>query len=129
MKLPDLRRADNAGVIEYHGHTDAVAAAAEHAGLRFLEVDLGRAVDKLTLFAALAQGLHLPAHFGNNFDALADSLEDRDWLGAKGCAIHLGHASHFRHGHPHDWETLEEIMREAASFWSERHLPFWVMVG
>lgn len=129
MKLPDLSRVDDAGVIEYHGHADLVSAAAGHAGLRYLELDLGAVVDRASLFATLARGLHLPAHFGNNFDALADVLEDHDWLGKKGCAIHLAHAAHFRHGHPHDWETLEEILTEAASFWRERHLAFWVLVG
>jgi len=129
MKLPDLRDFDEAGVLEYHGHPDTVAAAADHAKLRYLNVDLTHAEDKATLFAALAKGLQLPEHFGNNFDALADSLEDRDWLGKRGCAIRLGHATHYRKTHPHDWGTLEEILTEASSFWRERHVPFWVLVG
>ena len=85
MKLPDFTQVDEAGVIEYHGHADAIAAAANHARLRYLDADLTHAVDKASLFAALAHGLKLPEHFGNNFDALADSLEDRDWLGKTGC--------------------------------------------
>jgi hypothetical protein len=72
MKLPDLTDLEEAGVIEYHGHADAVAAAAHHAKLRYLDVDLSHADDRATLFAALAKGLALPEHFGNNFDALAD---------------------------------------------------------
>lgn len=129
MKLPDLSRTDDAGVVEYHGHADIVATAAEHARLRYLDVDLGSVTDRSTLFATLARGLRLPAHFGNNFDALADVLEDSDWLGSRGCAIHLGHVAHFRHGHASDWQTLEEILAEAASFWRERRLAFWVLVG
>ena len=129
MKLPDLSAFDEAGVLEYHGHPDAVAAAAGHAKLRYLNVDLSHADDKATLFAALSKGLKLPEHFGNNFDALADSLEDRDWLGKSGCAIRLGHAAHYRKTHPHDWGTLEEILSEASTFWRERHLPFWVLIG
>ena len=86
MKLPDLTRLDDAGVLEYHGHPDAIAAAASHAKLRYLNVDLAHADDKATLFHELAKGLKLPDHFGNNFDALADSLEDRDWIGKTGCA-------------------------------------------
>jgi RNAse (barnase) inhibitor barstar len=129
VKLPDLSRVDDAGVIEYHGHAGLVATAAKDAGLRHFDVDLGTAIDKATLFATLARGLHLPEHFGNNFDALADVLEDRDWLGRKGCAIHLAHVASFRHGHPHDWETLEEILTEAAGFWRERNLAFWVLLG
>jgi RNAse (barnase) inhibitor barstar len=129
MKLPDLSDLEEAGVIEYHGHADAVAAAAHHAKLRYLDVDLSHADDRATLFAALAKGLALPEHFGNNFDALADSLEDRDWLGKAGCAIRLGHATHYRKSHPHEWSTLEEILSEASTFWRERNLPFWVLVS
>lgn len=129
MKLPDFRDYDDARVFEYHGHAEAVAAAASQAKLRYLDVDLAHAVDKATLFAALSKGLELPEYFGNNFDALADSLEDRDWLGKCGCAIRLGHAAHYRKTHPNDWRTLEEILAEAATFWRERHLPFWVLVG
>ena len=29
--------------------------------------------------------------------------------------------------HPNDWATLEEILGEAAEFWRERHVPFWVV--
>jgi RNAse (barnase) inhibitor barstar len=129
MKLPDLTDLEEAGVIEYHGHADAVAAAAHHAKLRYLDVDLSHADDRATLFAALAKGLALPEHFGNNFDALADSLEDRDWLGKAGCAIRLGHATHYRKTHPHEWSTLEDVLSEASTFWRERNLPFWVLVS
>ena len=129
MKLPDLSDLEEAGVIEYHGHADAVAAAAHHAKLRYLDVDLSHAEDRATLFAALAKGLALPEHFGKNFDALADSLEDRDWLGKAGCAIRLGHATHYRKTHPHEWSTLEDILSEASTFWRERNLPFWVLVS
>ena len=129
MKLPDFRDYEDARVLEYHGHAEAVEAAAGQAKLRYLDVDLSHAEDKATLFAALSKGLELPEYFGNNFDALADSLEDRDWLGKSGCAIRLGHAAHYRRTHPNDWRTLEEILSEAATFWRERHVPFWVLVG
>jgi RNAse (barnase) inhibitor barstar len=129
MKLPDLSDFDEACVVEYHGHADAIAAAASHAKLRYMNVDLAHADDKAALFDALSKGLKLPDHFGNNFDALADSLEDRDWLGKTGCAIRLGHSAHYRKTHPHDWETLEEILSEACTFWRERHMPFWVLVN
>ena len=49
MKLPDLTRLDDSGVLEYHGHPDAIATAAGHAKLRYLNVDLGLAADKATL--------------------------------------------------------------------------------
>ncbi|HXR57591.1 MAG TPA: barstar family protein, partial [Casimicrobiaceae bacterium] len=115
MKLPDLANYDDARVLEYHGHADVVEAAVNHAKIRYLDVDLSHAEDKATLFAALAKGLDLPDYFGNNFDALADVLEDRDWLGKRGCAVRLAHAAHYRKTHPNDWRTLEDILSEASA--------------
>ena len=71
----------------------------------------------------------MPEYFGGNFDALADVLEDRDWLGKRGCAIRLAHAAHYRRTHPNDWRTLEEVLSEASAFWRDRHLAFWVLVS
>ena len=129
MKLPDLADFDEACVLEYHGHADAVEAAARHARLRCFDVDLARAEDKATLFAALEKGLALPDYFGHNFDALADVLEDRDWLGKPGAVVRLAHAAHYRKTHPNDWRTLEDILSEACAFWRDRHVPFWVLVS
>jgi RNAse (barnase) inhibitor barstar len=129
MKLPDLGDYDEARVLDYHGHADTVVAAAHEAKLRYLDVDLSHATDRATLFAALARGLALPAHFGNNFDALADVLEDRDWLGKRGVAIRLAHATHYRKTHPNEWSTLEDILVEASAFWRDRHVAFWVVVS
>ena len=61
--------------------------------------------------------------------ALADVLEDRDWLGKHGRVVVLSHADAYRKDHPTDFGTLEEILGEAAEFWQERHVPFWVFVA
>ena len=89
MKAPDLAVVDDAGVHPWSGATDALKAAAAHAHLKFAVADLGHAKDRATLFAELDRALKLPEHFGHNFDALADVLEDRDWLGKSGRVIVL----------------------------------------
>ena len=104
-------------------------AAASAAKLRFYAADLKDVNSKVELLAALANGLKLPAHFGNNWDALADSLEDSDWLGAHGVAIALRHTKTFAGAHSADWSTLSEILGEAAEYWRELHKPFWVFVA
>jgi hypothetical protein len=129
MRLPNLGDLDEAGVVEFSGHADAIEAAAAAAHLRLVTVDVARADSKGELLAALADGLGLPAHFGGNWDALADCLEDRDWLRSTGIVVRIAHSAHFRKAHPHDWEIAEEILAEAAEFWRERHLAFWVLVG
>src|SRR6202165_5291701 len=84
MKLPDLAVYDEAGVRDWHGDFDTVKTAAGAAKLLFHSVDAAHADSKSALLAALAKGLKLPEHFGNNWDALADCLEDGDSLGRHG---------------------------------------------
>lgn len=129
MKIPDLAQTAEAGVHEWSGTPDALKAAAVAAKLKFALVDLHGVGSKTELMAALAKGLGLPEHFGNNWDALADSLEDSDWLGAHGIAIALRHTKTFAGAHRPDWTTLSEILGEAAEYWRELHKPFWVFVA
>ncbi|MGH8712941.1 MAG: barstar family protein, partial [Casimicrobiaceae bacterium] len=80
MKLPDLSAAAEAGVREWPGAPEAVKTAAAAAKLRFCALDLHGIDGKAALLAALGKTLKLPEHFGNNWDALADCVEDSDWL-------------------------------------------------
>ena len=129
MKPPDLAVAADAGVREWSGAHDALKAAATAANLKYRVVDLNGVGGKNELLTALAKGLKLPEHFGDNWDALADSLEDTDWLGNHGMVIVVRHAAAYRKAYRVDWETLEEILSEAADYWQERLKPFWVFVA
>jgi RNAse (barnase) inhibitor barstar len=129
MKVPDLAVVDASGMHDWKGATEPLKTAAAHAHLPFAVVDLAKARDKATLFGEIDRALALPEHFGHNFDALADVLEDRDWLGKKGRVVVLAHANGWRSEHPNDWGTLEGVMGEAAEFWKERNVPFWVFVA
>ena len=110
MKAPDLASVDEAGVHPWTGATDPLKAAAAQAHLKFAVADLGRAKDRATLFAELDRALKLPEHFGHNFDALADVLEDSDWLGKSGRVLALAHAAAYKKEHPKDWATLEDLL-------------------
>ena len=129
MKLPDLHDLEIAGVHAWQGDVHALAAATSGAKLRFLTADLRDVNSKADLLAALAKGLKLPEHFGNNWDALADSVEDGAWLGKSGSVIALTHTAAYRKAHGIDWTMLEDILAEAADYWRERHKPFWVFVA
>ncbi len=129
MKLPDLHALEEAGVHASAAGHDAVAAAARGAHLAFREADLSAVTSKATLLDAVAKGLAFPAHFGHNWDALADCLEDEDIVGRKGIVVRLSHAAAYRKAHAADWQTFTDILDEAADYWRERHLPFWVFVA
>ena len=129
MKPPDLSSVEAAGVREWSGPVEPLKAAAAHANLAFAVVDLAKARDKAALIGELDRQLKLPEHFGQNWDALADVLEDRDWLGKRGRTIVLSHAAAWRREHPNEAGTLEDILAEASAFWKERNVPFWVFVA
>jgi RNAse (barnase) inhibitor barstar len=129
MNVPDLSQTANAGMRDWSGAPDTVKTAAAAAKLRYRLVDLHGVGSKTELMAALAKGLELQRHFGANWDALADSMEDSDWLGPHGVAIVLRHTQAYRKAHAADWETLSDILGEAAEYWRDLHKPFWVFVG
>jgi len=129
MKAPDLSNVEEAGVRAWPGSVEPLRSAAAAAHLAFSLVDLTHAKDRTALFAALDKSLALPDHFGHNWDALADVLEDRDWLGKKGVVVTLLHAAAYRAGHPTEWHTLEELFAEACDYWRERQVPFWVFLA
>ena len=129
MKPPDLAVAADAGVREWSGAHDAIKAAAAAANLKYRTVDLHGVGGKSELMESLVKGLKLPEHFGDNWDALADSLEDSDWLGSLGSVIVVRHAAAYRKSYRVECEMLEEILSEAAEYWQERHKPFWVFVA
>ena len=129
MKVPDLSDLEISGVHAWAGDTQPLAAAAAAAKLRFVVADLRTVDSKAHLLGAVAKGLRLPEHFGNNWDALADSVEDGEWLGRNGCVIALTHAGAYRKAHSVDWTTFEDILAEASDYWRERHKPFWVFVS
>jgi RNAse (barnase) inhibitor barstar len=129
MKLPNLSAVEEAGVRDWSGTPEAIKDAAAAAKLAYHSVDLHGIASKSDLLHALARGLKLPAHFGNNWDALADSLEDDDWFGGHGVAVSIRHSTPYRKAHAADWGTLSDILSEAAEYWQERHKPFWVFVA
>jgi hypothetical protein len=119
MKAPDLTQIDDAGVHPWSGSVEPLKNAASHANLKFAAIDLARAKDRASLFAELDQALKLPPHFGHNWD----------WLGKQGRTLVFTGSNAYRKEHPTDWSTLEDIFGEAAEFWIERHVPFWVFTA
>ena len=126
MKAPDLSSVDDAGVVAWSGSAEPLKSAATHANLKLSTAEFGHAKDRAALFAELDRALKLPEHFGHNWDALADVLEDRDWLGKTGRVIVFTGTAAYRRDHPTDYATLEDIFGEACEFWKERHVAFWV---
>jgi RNAse (barnase) inhibitor barstar len=125
----DLRDAARSGAYPCTGdELDTLAADARRAGLLARRIDLRGCRDKHDLLARLAAALALPAHFGRNWDALADSLRDLAWLPAPGYALLFGHAVDLRRNAPADFAVLRELLAGAAAGWAARGVPFFAFL-
>ena len=110
-------------------HLDALVAAAEALGLWHRRVDLSGCRDKQTLLALLARDLAFPEWFGDNWDALADCLSDLGWIdSAKGYVLILDGTQDLRQSAQDDYDTLIEVLDDAAQGWHEVALPFWAFL-
>lgn len=129
MKTPDLTSVSDAGVQDWEGAAEPLRSAARAAHLKFYHVDLTKVAGKPALLKALEKGIHLPDHFGHNWDALADCLEDDEWMDKKGVVILWEGAEDFRKAHHSDFETALDIFSEASEYWQEHHRPFWLFLA
>ena len=102
-----------------------LAAAAQTAGRGVRRIDLHGCRDKTTLLRRIAVALDFPEGFGRNWDALSDSLRDLSWLPATGHALLFEHADTMRDADEDDFDTLLDLIDEAADALVERGVPLW----
>jgi RNAse (barnase) inhibitor barstar len=92
-------------------------------------VDVSGAKTKKDLLECCAKGLHLPAHFGKNWDALADCLLDEEWAVAPGYLVVVRGARAAAKACGEDFATMQEIFEDAADTWKEDGKAFSVFLG
>jgi RNAse (barnase) inhibitor barstar len=126
----DLTQADDGGVYFVDAADfDALAAAATQGHLYVCRADLAGCLDKSELLRRLADALKLPAGFGQNWDALVDSLRDLGWLHGIGHALLLDHANDLRQAAGKDFDILLAILHESASFAIGQQRPFFAFLS
>lgn len=116
-----------AGVYRTPAAPETVQRATERCGGVWIETRLQRVGDKRSLLRALADGFAFPSDFGDNWDALSDSLQDLSWLPATGYVVRLCDAAEVRSRIPAEWSTLLEICEETATYWEKRGRFFVVL--
>lgn len=126
----DLTHADDGGVYFVDAADfDALASAAKQGKLYVCRADLEGCHDKSELLKRLAIALKLPLGFGQNWDALVDSLRDLGWLHGAGHALLLDHANDLRQAAAKDFDTLLSVLHDAASFAIGQNRPFFAFLS
>lgn len=117
----------------HHVTSDGLPAwfdQAQARGWTTRRVNLTHCRDKATLMTTLADTLALPAHFGGNWDALADCLCDLAWLGeTPGLLLVLDQSEALAAESPALFETLSDILETAGAFWQDQSWPFQVCLA
>jgi RNAse (barnase) inhibitor barstar len=111
---------------------DDIATLDKAAGkypLRTLHIDLHGCTDKASLMRHLNDALHFPESFGDNWDALADSLRDLSWLKASGYLLLIVHGETLRDASEEDFDTLLDVLDDAAESWFDNQVPFFAFVA
>lgn len=103
--------------------------AARDAGLLARSIDLGGCKTKATLLLRFSIALETPPGSGRNWDALSDQLHDLAWLPGLGYALLFDDASDLRDADETSFETLLDILQEAAIDWAQRDVPFWAFLA
>ncbi|MFC3551949.1 barstar family protein [Lysobacter cavernae] len=108
--------------------TEAMAQAGAALGYAVLRIDLAGCTDKTELMRRFATAGQFPGWFGGNWDALADVLGDLSWLRGDGYLVLVEHASDWRAAHGEDFDTLLDLLNEAAFRWAEQDTAFWALL-
>lgn len=97
--------------------------------LYFYFADCHGVTGKEALLQTLARDLHLPEHFGANWDALADCLMDMDKVRTDGLVILLNGLDDFARQEPEEYAILSAILTDATVYWAEEPASFYVLLG
>lgn len=105
-----------------------IRRVAQSVGWRFFYLDGAQITDKASFLDAVAQAMSFPSHFGRNWDAFEDMVNDLSWSPAPGYVLLYDHAAPFATHAPQDFKTALDILRTAASRWQADDTPFYVLV-
>ena len=128
MKKAALPAPALSGVYHAPPHVLAMRESLDRSAACWLEIDLSKARTKAELMDALARSIAVPGDFGENWDALADVLQDLSWQSASAYVLHLRDCAAASRALGRHWATLLEILAGSAMYWKRRRKSFVVLV-
>ena len=82
-------------------------------------------LDKSAFIAAIARAVGVPASFGDNWDALADGLQDLSWCQTSAYELVLRGSAALSDA---EWAIGREIFSDTEQFWQAQGKSFRVKV-
>ncbi len=123
-----LLNAANSGIYAAPGPVAALVRGARASGLACFELELADVTGKAAFLARCQVVFGLPPSFGQNWDALADCLEDFSWRPARGYVVLVANGKAFAQHAARDFDAALEILGAAATYWLAKGRPFLVVL-
>lgn len=127
MSTP-LLTVERSGVYRAPPNAAALRDTLAGSGAAWFDVDLAHVRVKEDLLSVFARACGFPSAFGENWDALADALQDLSWRPADGYVFHVRHAAAAARTLGSEWAMLLEILKESATYWRRHAKAFVVLV-
>ena len=121
-----LLDANGAGEYRLNCPLNDLRAAVARVDFALFDADLAVVHDKDAFISIVAQAIHAPNWFGNNWDALVDALGDLSWQPASGYVLLLRNGGEACGLPEDDREVATEIFADTVNFWKSQSKPFWV---
>ena len=103
--------------------------AAQDYNLKTIVVDMKNVTRKQTFLSKMAEELKFPDYFGNNWDALFESLTDLSWLEAPGYLIIIKNMKTFEKQSSSHLLAIKRIFEAVANYWESRQVPFIIVLS
>jgi len=105
-----------------------LAHAAERHGWRAFHLNGSDLATKAQFLIASARAMDFPSHFGHNWDAFEESLNDMSWAPAQGYLVVFDGVAHFAQAQPDEFGVALDILRESVKRWQKMGIPLIVLL-
>jgi RNAse (barnase) inhibitor barstar len=126
MRYDQLFQSLPSGVYAAPPLVGPLRAAAKRAGIGWYDFDLKGVVERQGLLRRFSEVFALPAHFGNNWDALHECLREPADSGVPGAIVHWRRGPELARRAPEVLATALEILQDAARYWRSTGRTFIV---
>jgi hypothetical protein len=122
--------AANSGVYPRDGASAAdIQKIARKSRLAFFHLNGKAVAGKRDFLRVAANAFRFPEYFGENWDAFEDCLTDLPQDKGSGYVLLVDGLHDFASASPAEFETARAIFRDAAEFWKDRGIRFFVVLG
>jgi RNAse (barnase) inhibitor barstar len=130
--LEDIIRLHKSGVYFppiLEGEEYRLEKVAQNYNLKTIVVDMENVISKQAFLSKMAEEFEFPDYFGNNWDALFESLTDLSWMEATGYFIIIKNMKTFEKEFSGHFLTIRRIFEAVVNYWESRQVPFIIILS